>query len=131
MSREMQKTALNTRYELFLHKITFFKFEKRDFYRQGVAGLKSGRAPTESFPMESLPPEKEGVQNTFYDDGAARVVEGLAHTWVAPSPSGMCSAVLLLFFLLYGKLELRRVLRTPPPPFFWEEVLQVIVSHFP
>ena len=53
MSREMQKTVLKPKHGLFFDEVALFslKFQKRDFYRQSVAGLKSERAPTEPLPM--------------------------------------------------------------------------------
>ena len=83
----------------------FFKFRKIYFYRQGVAGLKRERAPTEPFPMQRLSAGKKGVQNTLYEGGVAGGVERPAHTWVALSPLGVCSAVLPLFFLLPTESE--------------------------
>ena len=85
-------------------KLQFFQISEKN-YNQGIAGFTSGQAPAESFPIESIAPEKERVQITFYEDELTRVVEGLAHTWVALSTSGVCSAVLPLFFLLPTESE--------------------------
>ena len=84
MRRAMHKNVIKTKSEVISDEIAkFSKFGKK-FYHQGVAGFTSGRAPTELLPTESFLPEKERVQNTFYDGELARVLERLAHTWVAP-----------------------------------------------
>ena len=86
-------------------KLQIFQISENKFYHQGIAGSTSGQAPAEPFPMESIALGKERVQITFYEDELTRVVEGLAHTWVALSTSGVCSAVLPLFFLLPTESE--------------------------
>ena len=48
---------------------------------------------------------KEYCIQALCEGGVDGVVEGLAHTWMAPYPLGVCSAVLPLFFLLPTESE--------------------------